>query len=180
MRLRHAAFAACAAALFLPLAPAVAHEHHDDGPGRYDDDRPGDWREGRDPRPPYDPAREAWLADCRHRVDPRDRRSDGPDQCEAYLNDYYARAYGGRPQGGYPGYDHGAQPVYGYAQGCCGTVVPMMMVPVVQAKPECTETIEYIYEDVPVKRKIYRAPVRTKIVPDKRIKIVPDKRLRVK
>lgn len=58
--------------------------------------------------------------------------------------------------------------------------VPMMMVPVTQGQPQCKETVEYVYEDVPVRpapKKRY-IPKRTKIVPDKRVKTVPDKRIK--
>jgi uncharacterized protein YcfJ len=92
------------------------------------------------------------------------------DACEAYLDDYYARYQGGHDGRGYVA----AAPAYGYSQGyaygCCGAA-PVMMVPV-QAQPECTETIEYVYEDVPVVRqKTYRPARRTKIVRDKRVKL---------
>jgi hypothetical protein len=83
------------------------------------------------------------------------------DECEAYLADYEARYR-------QPGYGHGGYgyqyPAYGYGGGCCQ---PMMMVPVTmvpRGEPECTETVEYVYEDVPVR------PARRKIVPDKRVK----------
>ena len=51
----------------------------------------------------------------------------------------------------------------------------MMMVPVMQmprAEPECTETVEYVYEDVPVR------PAR-RVIPQKRVKVVPDKRIKI-
>ena len=56
------------------------------------------------------------------------------------------------------------------------------MVPVARAEPECTETVEYVYEDVPVRPrpKARYVPKRTKIVPDKRVKMAPDKRVPVK
>ena len=54
-----------------------------------------------------------------------------------------------------------------------------MMVPApVQAEPQCTETVEYITEYVPAKRRTYRRP--TKIVSDKRIRVAPDKRVYAK
>jgi len=102
------------------------------------------------------------------------------DQCETYLNDYYARysySYGGYAGHGYPGgYRHQgyAQPAYGYGAGCCQQ--PMMMVPVVRQtapEPECVETVEYEYVDVPVQS-------RPRPAPRKRVKVVPDKRIRVK
>lgn len=96
------------------------------------------------------------------------------DECEAYLDDYYARYAQG---GGYPGYGYGYQqgyyPAYGYqAQGCCMApmmAMPVMMVPLTRAEPECTETVEYVYEDVPVRPRKRHVPKRTKIVPDKRV-----------
>lgn len=97
------------------------------------------------------------------------------DECEAYLDDYYARyqASGdGRPYGATmagPAYAYGYP--QGYAYGCCGAA-PVMMVPApVQAQPECTETVEYVYEDLPVRRPAYRPVKRTKIVRDKRVKL---------
>lgn len=103
------------------------------------------------------------------------------DECEAYLDDYYARynqqaAYPGGPAygGGYPQQGYAA-PGYGYpAQGCC-MAQPMMMVPVQQAKPNCVETVEYVYEDVPVRPARRVIPRRSKVVPDKRVKLVPVK-----
>jgi len=232
--------AASAATLVLGGTPALAHDHHPDMGHEAMD-------EGRDPDGPggpaydsYDPAaRDAWLADCRHRLSSRDSGVGGAviggvvgglagnriagrhnrtvgtiagaavgavagaaidkaedqgrnrDECEAYLDDYYAAYTQGRP-GGYPGgyregrqaYPGGPMPGYGYpaayypayaAQGCC-MAQPMMMVPVMQPKPQCTETVEYVTEYVPVhtrKRYIPRRP--SKIVPDKRTKLVPAK-----
>jgi len=108
------------------------------------------------------------------------------DECEAYLDDYLVRY----DQGGYPGHGYGHGQAYGYSQagygyaagGCCMMAQPMMMVPVMQAKPQCTETVEYVYEDVPVRpRPVKRyVPKPTKVVPDKRIKTAPDKRIQVK
>lgn len=107
------------------------------------------------------------------------------DECEAYLEDYYARAGAGYGypsgygyQGGYPGY---AYPGYGYAAGCCQQ--PMMMVPIYRqpvGEPECTETVEYEYIDEPVRAAPPRPVKRVKVVPDKRVKTVPDKRLPMK
>ncbi|HUD29310.1 MAG TPA: glycine zipper 2TM domain-containing protein [Novosphingobium sp.] len=105
------------------------------------------------------------------------------DECEAYLDDYYARynqqaAYPGGPvYGGYPQQGYYAAPGYGYgyaAQGCC-MAQPMMMVPVRQAQPNCVETVEYVYEDVPVRPARRVIPRRSKVVPDKRVKLVPAK-----
>ncbi|WP_232495151.1 glycine zipper 2TM domain-containing protein [Novosphingobium kaempferiae] len=114
-------------------------------------------------------------------IDKAEDRGRNRDECEAYLDDYYARYNGGgygpgyAPQGYYPAYG------YGYpAQGCC-MAQPMMMVPVARpAEPNCTETVEYVYEDVPVRPARRVLPRRSKAVPDKRVKIVPDKRVLVK
>lgn len=112
------------------------------------------------------------------------------DECEAYLEDYYARHEGneiatGYPQPGSPRgyaappYSRGTYPS-GYTAnypsqsygGCCGGI-PVMMVPApVQSAPNCTETIEYFYEDVPVTRPAVRRVKRTKVAPDKRVKII--------
>jgi len=119
-------------------------------------------------------------------IDKAEDRGRNRDECEAYLADSDARYYAGGPGGSpvgystpYPasGYAYAPYPApaapmgYGYPAGCCGAV-PMMMVPVmIPGKPECTETVEYIYEDVPVKRRVYRTVKRTKLVRDKRILI---------
>ncbi|MCB2058933.1 MAG: glycine zipper 2TM domain-containing protein [Novosphingobium sp.] len=89
------------------------------------------------------------------------------DECETYLDDYYA--YYAQGSYGYQSYGY-AYPAQGY--GCC-YAAPMMMVPVMPARtePECSETVEYEYVDVPVRAK-------PRPVPDKRVKVVPDKRIR--
>ncbi|MEW9854733.1 glycine zipper 2TM domain-containing protein [Novosphingobium sp. M1R2S20] len=219
--------------LVLPIA-AVARE-----PGME-----AGWREGRwhgadqvvqDSQPTgfYSPAQEAWLADCRARIEERDDGAGGAliggavggvignriagrgnrttgtlagaavgatagtlidraedrertlDECEAYLDRYYAQyespsspwhrgsqasapgitAYGSGSNN-YPGYDYRSQL---YA-GCCHPGPAFVPAPI-QATPQCTETIEYVYEDVPVKRPVYR--------PTKKIKRVRDKRVRI-
>jgi hypothetical protein len=99
------------------------------------------------------------------------------DECEAYLDDYYARYQSGSDGLGYgramaaPVYASGYGYPQGYAYGCCGAA-PVMMVPAaVQPQPECTETVEYVYEDVPVRYKARRTVKRTKIIRDKRVKL---------
>jgi hypothetical protein len=84
------------------------------------------------------------------------------DQCEIYLEDYYAyQAYYGRAYGyGQPGYG------YGYTSAaCCQQPV------VAPHDPECTETVEYVTEYVPApaRRTIPRRA--TKVVRDKRVKL---------
>lgn len=156
----------------------------------------------------YEPAaRDAWLVDCRQRLSARDSGLGGAliggvvggfagnriagrgnrtvgtlagaavgaaagtvidkaedtgrnhDECEAYLDDYYARY---TQSGGNPGYGSYAQQGYYPAQ----------------PQPSCTETVEYVYEDAPV-RPAYRViPKRPRAAPDKRVRIVPDKRVR--
>jgi uncharacterized protein YcfJ len=119
-------------------------------------------------------------------IDRAEDRGRARDECEAYLDDYYARYAEQYAQPGVSGYRAGyAQPGYmagyapGYAyggnNGCCASA-PVMMVPV-QTQPECTETIEYIYEDVPVRQHSYRPVKRQKIVTDKRVRIINDKRV---
>jgi uncharacterized protein YcfJ len=115
-------------------------------------------------------------------IDRAEDRGRNRDECEAYLDDYYTRYAAGEFNRGYPQYDQGYYqqpgygvsyaPAYGYpAAGCCGQA-PVMMVPVQQAQPQCTETVEYVYEDVPVHRRAYRPAVkRTKVVADKRIRV---------
>lgn len=95
-------------------------------------------------------------------IDRAEDRGNERDECEAYLDsyyDYYASA----------GHGYG----YGYpmaqATGCCQ---PVAYVPAPRREPECTETVEYVYEDVPVRPKVRRIPARRgKAVPDKRIRI---------
>ncbi|MCB2077570.1 MAG: glycine zipper 2TM domain-containing protein [Novosphingobium sp.] len=100
------------------------------------------------------------------------------DECETYLDDYYARSSYGQGHAQY-GYGYG-YPAYSYtyavAGGCCQ---PMQAMPMQRSGPECTETVEYEYVDVPAPRpKVRYIPEkRTKVVPDKRIKVVPDKRI---
>jgi hypothetical protein len=119
-------------------------------------------------------------------IDRAEDRGRAQDECEAYLDDYYARyAEGQQPQPPYgydrPRYASGYVPAYtptyapGYAYPAANCCTP------VQVQPECTETIEYVYEDVPVPRRTYRRVAkRQRVVADKRIKIVPDKRVSLK
>lgn len=111
-------------------------------------------------------------------IDKAEDRGRSRDECEAYLDDYYARYNGG----GYaqPGYGEGyydqpsyrGHPAYGY-----GYAAPMMMVPVmVQPQKPCVETVTTTqYVTRPARRTIRRAPR-----PDKRIRIAPDKRVPLK
>jgi hypothetical protein len=105
-------------------------------------------------------------------IDNAEDRGRARDECETYLDDYYARYSQPTGHHGYgyaPGYGY-AQQAYATANGCCGATVPMMMVPVMMAPrstPECTETVETTYEYVPVRRRVYHAP---RPVPDKRIR----------
>ncbi|CDO34602.1 MULTISPECIES: glycine zipper 2TM domain-containing protein [Novosphingobium] len=84
------------------------------------------------------------------------------DECEAYLDDYYAW------------YTRSANYSPGYGYGPATYVAPMS-----RPEPECTETIEYVYEDVP-ERPAPRKRYIPRHAPDKRIKIVPDKRVPIK
>lgn len=119
-------------------------------------------------------------------IDRAEDRGRARDECEAYLDDYYARYTAGYAQPGYDGYAYSAPaypgyaPSYGYPAGCCATA-PVMMVPV-QPAPQCTETVEYVYEDVPVRPRTrrYIPDKRVKIIPDKRVKIVPSKNVTIK
>lgn len=109
-------------------------------------------------------------------IDKAEDRGRSRDECEAYLDDYYARAGAAYAGYGYPGaYGYGA---YGYApaSACCGA--PMMMVPVMmqpRGEPRCTETVEYIEEPVRPRARV----IPRRAVPDKRIRVAPDKRVRV-
>lgn len=141
-----------AAATILTTQPSLAQDNYGSAPSG---------RQG--VRYAFDPAaRAAWLADCRQRLSAWDSRfrgaaidNAGPnrDECEAYLDDYYTRYM----EGGY-------YPTYGYSPGAQPTAAAM------QAEPECTETVEYVYEDVPAPRKRH-IPKRSKVVPDKRVPI---------
>lgn len=152
--------AGAALALAGMTAPALAGENHghegSDGP-------PPEWYD-RGPPGAYDfmRAREDWLAECRRRMPPSSHGS-GPDGCAAFLDDFYARR---APSYGYP--------AQGYTFGGPTVMVPVMQSS--QADPECTETVEYVYDDVPARRQLQRAPRRA---PDKRIRLVPDKRSRI-
>lgn len=92
------------------------------------------------------------------------------DTCETYLDNYYAN-YRSAQAPGYEAAQAYGYPAYapaGYGPGCCAS--PVMMVPApVQSQPQCTETVEYIYEDVPVRART-RPAKRTKIVHDKRVR----------
>ncbi|WP_159979833.1 MULTISPECIES: glycine zipper 2TM domain-containing protein [unclassified Novosphingobium] len=96
-------------------------------------------------------------------IDKAEDTGRNADECASYLDDYYARY---TQTGGHPGYgggyaQQGYHPAYGYSE---------------QAQP-CTETIEYVYEDVPI-RPAYRViPKRPKAIADKRVRIVTDKRI---
>lgn len=96
-------------------------------------------------------------------IDKAEDRDRVRDQCETYLDDYYARANYARAN---PGYAYGyGYPAYGYVpvqNGCCQPARP---------QPDCVETVEYEYVDAPARRVIRRAP-------DKRVRVVPDKRIR--
>lgn len=102
-------------------------------------------------------------------IDKAEDRGRDRDECETWLDDYYAGAAGY----GHPGYAPGyAQPGYGY--GYYGAGAPMVMVPVMMPGKPCveTETVEYVTPR-PARRVIPRRP-------DKRIRIAPDKRVPLK
>jgi hypothetical protein len=115
--------------------------------------------------------RASWLAECRDRLADSDLRRHAAQRCEEYFDGYYAHYRMAQPglTWGYPVATHGGG-------GCCQQ--PMTMMPVPRAphrEPECTETVEYEYVDVPVRA--YPAP---RAVPRKRVKVVPDKRIYIK
>jgi len=107
-------------------------------------------------------------------IDKAEDRGRVRDQCETYLDDYYARANYARANPGYAygyGYPGGYGGGYSYPavayvpaqqNGCCQPARP---------QPDCVETVEYEYVDAPARRVIRRAP-------DKRVRVVPDKRIR--
>lgn len=100
-------------------------------------------------------------------IDRAEDRDRVRDECESYLDSYYDYyAYAGRHPGNV--YRYGYQPAYGYPAGCCQPA-PIAMAP--RGEPECTETVEYVYEDVPARPKVRRiSSPPTKIVPDKRVR----------
>ena len=105
-------------------------------------------------------------------IDQAQSRSRASDDCEAYYDDYYTRyAQSGYGQSGY------GQSGYGYAPQT--VMVPVTVTP---GGPQCTETYETVYDDVPVRRRVIRraVPRRVYTVPDKRVRIVPDKRVRTR
>ncbi|HKT85986.1 MAG TPA: hypothetical protein VJQ77_07875 [Novosphingobium sp.] len=180
-------FAAAAITIVPTAAPALAHD--DNAAAAISEERPAPYMPYEDTVPyGYDSsAREAWLADCRRRlsagyagaggvsVDRREGWPRGRDECETYLDDYYRRY---ARDGYYQPRGHGAEygyPVpavsYSYPAAECCMAGPMTMMPV--AKPQCTETVEYVYEDVPFRPAPARRyiPRRSKVVPDKRVRV---------
>lgn len=97
-------------------------------------------------------------------IDKAEDRGRVRDECETYLDDYYAYYGSGGYDRGYPGYGYG-YPAYGSGYG------PIAAPAYRPAEPECTETVEYVYEDVPLRPRARR-------IPDKRMKVVPDKRVK--
>ena len=100
-------------------------------------------------------------------IDKAEDNGRAKDQCEAWLDNYYASYARGPYAQGYAAYGYG-YPTFAYVpvqNGCCQAA----------PKPDCVETVRYEYEyvDVPVRRSrvIRRAP-------DKRVRAVPDKRIR--
>jgi Glycine zipper 2TM domain len=104
-------------------------------------------------------------------IDRAEDSSRNRDECETYLDEYYA--YYARAGQGY-GYGHPYQALAAQPGGtACCQGAPMMMVPMMmtpRAQTECTETVEYV--DVPVRRRARPAPT-------KRIRVIPDKRVRI-
>jgi len=133
---------------------------------------------------PYSPSPEArsrWLAECTERL-AQSRRSDGRDyrygyesrkvraaraaddlrdagqQCARYYDSHYEYYSTYRPQAQQSYYRPSSNP------GC----VPCDQSGTVPRRSGCTETVEYEYVDVPVRR---AAPRPSKRVPDKRIRL---------
>ena len=118
-------------------------------------------------------ARDAWLRECRRRVDmyydgyrshsrrDRDRAyAGGYDYCEAYFDDYY-RTY--------------SQPGYAYAYPMMMHARPMMMAP---APATVTRTVSQPVEEVITEEYV---PMRTRTIPHRRTirRAAPDKRIRI-
>jgi Glycine zipper 2TM domain len=100
-------------------------------------------------------------------IDKSEDRGRIRDECEAWLDQYSQSAQGYGQQGyGYP--------AYGYSYG-----VAMMMVPVMQQRRPCRETI-VTEEWVTVPARHRYIPQRRHIYYDKRVRMVPDKRIPMK
>lgn len=124
--------------------------------------------------------RDRWIAECSDRlagdlrhVRKRERNAERDRSfasCERYYDDYYAYYEGHyRQYAASYGPASRPRPVASYDPDCVPCDRPMA-----GGGQECTETVEYEYVDVPVRR---RAPAPA---PTKRVKIVPDKRIKVK
>lgn len=122
-----------------------------------------------------------WIAECSDRLagemrhmrkrERREERDRARSSCERYYDDYYA--YYGEHRQQYTGMYAPAsrpQPMAIYDRDCVPCDRPISS----GSGRECTETIEYEYVDVPVRR---RAPPPA---PTKRVKVVPDKRIKLK
>jgi hypothetical protein len=132
--------------------------------------------------------RSSWLAECRDRLHHGGiRRESAAERCERYFDDYYAYYRSAQPA---PAYGPVYSQRYSYAaptmsSGCMPCQRPAMVAPgpapyVRRGEPECTETVEYEYVDVPVRAAPRRrAAPPPRAVPDKCIRVSPDKRTRV-
>lgn len=101
-------------------------------------------------------------------IDKAEDRGSARDECERYLDEYYAYYAQAQQRWNYvPAY----MPVQSNG---CGCTRPAAVAPMRPAQ-NCTETVEYEYEyvEVPRRPKIRYIPRR----PDKRIRVVPDKRI---
>lgn len=112
-------------------------------------------------------------------IDKAEDRSRNRDECEAYLDDYYARYTQGAGYAGQGYYMPAAYyvPGYGYGYGAGYGPQPQMqamMVPAAgpqQAQSDCTETVEYVDEDEPVRPARRVIPRRPQPVADKRVRL---------
>lgn len=164
---------ALAAALTL-ATPAAAQPVDAPAMPAAPDVRP-EWRGTSAALQPDGRARDAWLRECRRRVDmyydgyrshsrrDRDRGyAGGYDYCEAYFDDYY-RTY--------------SQPGYGH-HGMMHVQPMMMMMAPAHAPATATRTISQPVEEVITEEYV---PVRTRTIPQRRTirRAAPSKRVRI-
>jgi hypothetical protein len=158
------AIAATAASASPPDGPPMSPPDH--GPGMMHHGQ------GYTPSPEF---RDSWLAECTDRLaEGRGRREarHAEERCVRYFDNYYDYYRMNQPA---PGYAYGYQgAAMGYG-GCCQQPAMMPAPRIARREPECTETVEYEYVDVPVRRRPPPPPA-----PAKRVKVVPDKRIKVK
>ncbi|MCB2049221.1 MAG: hypothetical protein KDE32_13505 [Novosphingobium sp.] len=120
--------------------------------------------------------RDSWVAECTDRLAEgygRRKARQAEERCMRYFDSYYEYYRSYQPA---PGYAYGYQGAAMTSGGCCQQPMMMPGPRMARREPECTETVEYEYVDVPVRRRAAPPPP----APTKRVKVVPDKRIKVK